>query len=358
VERNLVGTSSARYRRILVRATNWVGDAVMSLPALQSLRASFPASHIAVLARSWVADLYRREQFCDEVILYDAPRGWRGLGQKRAVVAELRNRQFDCAVLLQNAFEAAALTWCARIPVRIGYDRDGRGLLLTHAVPVPKRGEIPLHQRFYYLALLERAGLIDGSGVVVNIALTGAVEAAKRGKELFAGNRIEGRIVGLSPGAAFGGAKRWLPERFAQSAIAIARNREASVAIFGSKDEVRLGAQVAALIGRENVCVAYLAGKTSRRDFIDVTAACELFLSNDSGAMHIASALGVPTVVIFGPTDEAATGPAGRLQAIIREPVDCAPCHLRECPIDHRCMTRVTADHAAHAALSLVEHIS
>ncbi len=330
----------------------------MCLPALQSLRASFPDSHIAILARPWVADLYRREPFCDEVILYDAPKAWHGLWRKRAVVAELRERQFDCAVLLQNAFEAAALAWCARIPVRIGYSRDGRGPLLTHALPVPKTGEIPLHQRFYYLALLERAGLIEASSPDVEIVLTGAGEAAKEGKELFARNGIDGRVIGLSPGAAFGGAKRWLPERFAQSAVAIARHRDASVAIFGSKDEAALGAQVAALISHENVRAVNFAGKTSLRDLIDMTAACELFLTNDSGAMHISSALGVPTVVIFGPTDEAATGPAGRRHAILREPVDCAPCLLRECPIDHRCMTRVTADRAAHAALNLLEHVS
>lgn len=351
-------SASARYRRILVRATNWVGDAVMCLPALQSLRASFPDSHIAILARPWVADLYRREAFCDEVILYEAPKGWNGLWQKRAVAAKLRERKFDCAVLMQNAFEAAALAWCARIPVRIGYNRDGRGPLLTHAMPVPKSGEIPLHQRFYYLALLERAGLIEASSQVVEIALNGAAEAAKHGRDLFARNGIDGGIVGLSPGAAFGGAKRWLPERFAQSAVAIARHRDASVAIFGSKDEAELGAQVAALIGRENVLAVNFAGKTPLRDFIDMTAACELFLTNDSGAMHVASALGVPTVVIFGPTDEAATGPAGRHYTILREPVDCAPCLLRECPIDHRCMTRVSADRAANAALNLLEHVS
>ncbi|MGA8594934.1 MAG: lipopolysaccharide heptosyltransferase II [Bryobacteraceae bacterium] len=351
-------TSSARYRRILVRATNWVGDAVMCLPALQSLRASFPNSHIALLARPWVADLYRREPFSNEVILYEAPKGWHGLWGKRAVVAELRDREFDCAVLLQNAFEAAALAWCARIPVRIGYNRDGRGPLLTHPVAVPTPGDIARHQRFYYLALLERAGLIEASLPDVEIALTGAPEAAKEGKALFARNGIDGRVIGLSPGAAFGGAKRWLPERFAQSAVAIARHREARVAIFGSRDEAALGTHVAALIGRENVQVVNFAGKTSLRDFIDMTAACELFLTNDSGAMHISSALGVPTVVIFGPTDETATGPAGHRHAILREPVDCAPCLLRECPIDHRCMTRVTADRAAHAALNLLEHVS
>src|SRR5689334_21690854 len=136
--------------RILVRATNWVGDAVMSLPALQAIRHRCPDAHIAILARPWVADLYAREPFADEVIPYTPVRGWHDLGSKLRVVRALRERRFDCALLLQNAFEAAALVWAARIPMRIGYDRDGRGFMLTHRIPVPRPGEIPAHEQFYY----------------------------------------------------------------------------------------------------------------------------------------------------------------------------------------------------------------
>lgn len=343
------------YRRILVRATNWVGDAVMSLPALHSLRERFPEAHIAILARPWVADLYTREPFCDEVIPYEASKGWRGLRAKWRIARDLRRRGFDCALLLQNAFEAAALAWVARIPERIGYDRDGRGTLLTNAVRVPKPGEIPKHQRFYYLELLKRSGLIESYSPDVQVRLSGGSAAAEQGSRRFEERGLNGRVIGLSPGAAYGNAKRWLPERFVETVKRLTAELGASVAIFGSIQEAELGGQIAESLSKQGVLAVNLAGATSLREFIEMAAACELFLTNDSGSMHIASALGVPTVVVFGPTDEFATGPAGKRFAVIREPVECAPCHNRECPIDHRCMTRVDAERVAEAALQLLK---
>jgi heptosyltransferase-2 len=326
----------------------------MSLPALEALRRRFPRAHVAILARPSVADLYTREPFADEVISYRAPKGWAGLRDKQVLAHKLRSCDFDCALLLQNAFEAAALAWMARIPERIGYNRDGRGMLLTRAVPVPRAGETPAHQRFYYLELLKRAGIIDSYPLDVEVRLASAPDAADRGRQIFTGFGITGAVVGISPGAAFGGAKRWIPERFAESAVKLARELQASVAIFGTPDEAELGTQVAQLIETDRVPVINMAGRTSLTEFIDLAAACRVFLTNDSGSMHIASALGVPTVVVFGPTDENATGPAGHSYAILREPVECAPCHRRECPIDHRCMTGVSAEQVISAALKLV----
>ena len=342
------------FERILVRATNWVGDAVMSLPALHTLRARYPNAHIAILARPWVADLYGREPFCDEVIQYEAPRGAEGLRAKLNIARDLRKRNFDCALLLQNAFEAAAVAWLARIPVRIGYNRDARGWMLTHPIVVPAPGEIPRHQRFYYLELLKRAGIIKEYPPNAEAALAGSAQAAEQGRLSFQTQGLGSRIIGVTPGAAFGSAKRWLPERFAEAAVEIARARGADVAIFGSNEEGHLGEQVAAQIRSHHVKAANFAGRTNLREFIEMAAACELFLTNDSGAMHIASALGVPTAVVFGPTDESATGPAGSRNAVIRHPVECSPCHLRECPIDHRCMTRVSAQYVAGSALELL----
>lgn len=342
------------YRRILIRATNWVGDAVMSLPALEAVRRRFPEAHIAILARPSVADLYTREPFADQVIPYRAPKGWAGLNEKRKVAEILRARGFDCAILLQNAFEAAALAWMARIPERIGYNRDARGMLLTRAVPIPRAGEIPAHQRFYYLELLKRGGIIESYPDDIEVKLTSAPSAAEQGRKLFAQRGIAGPVIGISPGAAFGSAKRWLPERFAESAVSLARELQATVAVFGTPEEAELGIQVARLIEAQAIPAVNVAGQTSLREFIDLAAACRLFLTNDSGSMHVASALGVPTVVVFGPTDENATGPAGHSYAILREPVECAPCHRRECPIDHRCMTRVSAEQVTSAALKLV----
>jgi heptosyltransferase-2 len=320
---------------ILIRATNWVGDAVMCLPALRVIRDRFPQARITILAKPWVADLYSRENFVDEVLPY-LPRS---MPEKLAFAWSLRSRGFDCAILLQNAFEAALIARIAGIPTRIGYNRDRRGPLLTVAVPTPKPGEIPRHQRFYYLELLRRAGLIDALPASDAIRLDGP--------------RVERtRMVGVSPGAAYGSAKRWLPERFAEAAARVARARQASIALFGSKDERALCEQVAALL--VDVPVTNYAGQTTLAQFIDLAARCEIFLTNDSGAMHIASALGVPTVAIFGATDDLATGPTGPHAVVVRHPVDCSPCLLRECPIDHRCMTGVSSERVAGEALHLL----
>jgi heptosyltransferase-2 len=321
------------FSNILIRATNWVGDAVMSVPALRAIRERFSTARISVLAKPWVADLYGREKFIDEIILYSGESPWR-------TGHELRTRRFDCAILLQNAFEAAWIAWLAKIPTRVGYKRDGRQLLLTHAVEVPKAGEIPRHERFYYLELLRRAGLIDA--LPASDAIRLHRNAAPNGR----------RMIGISPGAAYGTAKRWLPERFAEAAGQLATARGACIALFGSKTERDLCAEVEGLLHGHQV--TNYAGQTTLGQFIDLASGCELFLTNDSGSMHIASALGVPTVAIFGATDDTTTGPTGGNARVVRQPVDCSPCLLRECPIDHRCMTGVSAERVVEEALRLL----
>lgn len=194
-----------RFSRILVRATNWLGDAVMSLPALRTIRARFPEAHIAVQARPWVADLYARETFADEVILYTAKPGARDWTGKRTAAEALRGRDFDCAILLANSFDAALMVWLAGVPRRIGYARDVRGLLLTDKVKPPKRGEIPRHERFYYLELLRRAGIVESLPETEAIRLEGAGAAREAGERKFDVLGIERPVIGVSPGAAFGG---------------------------------------------------------------------------------------------------------------------------------------------------------
>jgi heptosyltransferase-2 len=333
---------------ILVRATNWVGDAVMSLPALRTLRQRFPKARISILAKPWVADLYRRESFCEELIPYTAST----LFEKCTIARELRKHRFETAILLQNAFEAAAIAYLAGIPERIGYARDGRGFLLTRAIPVPRRGEIPRHESFYYLELLRRAGIVNELPQNDLIRLEGAPAARAAGLERCRQLGLGDVVIGVSPGAAYGTAKRWLPERFAESANQVAGELGATVAIFGSKAERDLCESVAASIAGP---VKNFAGETTLAEFIDLAAACRVYLTNDSGAMHIASALGVPTVAVFGATDDEATGPTGPLAKVVREAVECSPCLKRECPIDHRCMTRVTASQVAEAALELLK---
>jgi lipopolysaccharide heptosyltransferase II len=320
----------------------------MSLPALHALRDRFPDAEIAILAKPWVADLYRREPFCNRLIPYTAT----DLSSKFRAAHALREEHFDCAILLQNAFEAAVIAFLARIPERIGYARDGRGALLTKRIAVPAPGEIPRHERFYYLELLRRAGVIDKMPESNQIRLDGAVAARESGVLRFHEAGLGDRVIGVSPGAAFGTAKRWLPERFAESANRVARKLDATVAIFGSKSERELCDCVASAITLRS---HNFAGETTLGEFIEMAAACRVYLTNDSGAMHIASALGVPTVAIFGATDNTTTGPTGSLARVIREPVECSPCLKRECPIDHRCMTRVDAARVAEAALELLK---
>jgi heptosyltransferase-2 len=289
------------------------------------------------MTRPWVAAVYEDESAIDRIILLR--------GGRLAVIQALRKERFDLAISLPNSFDSALILWGAGIARRIGYARDGRSFLLTDAVRRPEPGSIPRHERYYYLELLRRAGIIDALPVVSEIHLEGREQARARGAKLIG----TPRAIGVSPGAAYGTAKRWLPERFAEAAVAVAERIGASILVFGSAAEKELCARVASLCGGRN-----LAGTTTLREFIDMTAACSVYLSNDSGAMHLAAALGVPSVTVFGPTDEMATGPVAANASLLRQPVECSPCLKRECPIDHRCMTRVSAEMVAAEAIRLV----
>jgi heptosyltransferase-2 len=376
-----VAFNPSSISRVCVRATNWLGDAVMSLPALRAIRQVLPHAHLAVVARPGVADLYARESSIDRVIPYTVRKGFVA---RRAFAALLRRERFDAAILLQNAFDAALMAWLAGIPQRIGYNRDARGWLLTQAIPVPGPGDIPRHERFYYLELLRRACMIEHFPETDAIRLDGIDQAHAAGQAHLARLGISGPAIGISPGAAYGNAKRWLPERFAAVALAVSRSwqplpdgrgsvssteprpsgsgcREpvtpvrlsAAVVLFGSGGERVLCETVAESLRGAGTAVHNLAGETTLREFIDLAAACSLFLTNDSGAMHVASAVGVPTVAVFGATDDTTTGPTGPLARVVREHAECSPCLLRECPIDHRCMTAVTVERTAAVALEL-----
>lgn len=327
----------------------------MSLPALRAVRARFPEAHIAMLALPWVADLFARESFADEVIPYHAPRGARGWRAKWTIARRLAEGRFDAAIILPNSFDSALIPWLARIPRRIGYARDGRRWLLTEAHRAPRRGAIPPHESYYYLELLRQAGWIAGLPETAPIRLEGIAQAADEGRALYRRSGLPLPVLGVSPGAAYGGAKRWLPARFGDAAATVAAGRGGSVALFGTPAEKPICDEVAAHLAARGLAVRNFAGTTSLREFIQLAAACQAFLTNDSGSMHIVSALNVPTVAIFGPTDHIGTGPTGELARIVRQPAACSPCLLRECPIDHRCMTAVSAEMVAQTTLELVK---
>ena len=336
-------------QKILVRATNWVGDAVMTLPALRELRRALPAAHITLLARPWVSAVFEQEAVADRVLLY--PSNGR-LGWRQTAVA-LRAERFEAAVLFQNAFEAALLARWAKVPVRCGYARDGRSWLLTHAVPVPLQGEIPVHECYYYLELLRRLGVLRELPRVEQIRLS-RPPSRELGRDRLGSfglpDAFRGPVVGINPGAAFGTAKRWFPSRFAAVGRGLAA-QGAAVIVFGAASERALAEEVAGSIGRETISTA---GRTSLSEFLELVAGCDLFLTNDTGTMHLAAAAGVPVLAIFGATDEVATAPLGPYVRIINKPVPCSPCKLRDCPIDHRCMTAVEADEVLAAAQQML----
>lgn len=329
-------TDGRDVSRLLVRAPNWIGDVVLSLPAVRDLRRSFPDARLEVLARGWVADLYRA------VPEVDAIRESRG---HRADVETIRGA-FDAAVLLPNSFGSALAVWRAGVRERWGYATDGRGLLLTRGVRVPA-GVRGRSQVYYYRAML--AGLaLDVSGPP-DASLSCPADWSARGAARLGD---DGPWLGLNPGAAFGTAKRWLPERFAAVAELVSRRTGTKVAIVGGPAERPLAEAIAAGM---RAPVRVLCGETTLPELVGVLSHLRLLVTNDSGPMHVAAALGIPLLAVFGSTDWRETAPVGEHARLVRESVECAPCLLRECPIDHRCMRRVTVDTVADAALEMME---
>jgi heptosyltransferase-2 len=338
-------------KRILVRGPNWLGDAVMCEPALRGLRKLFPDVQIALLVKPAVADLFVGHPALTRVLTYDTKGRHAGLSGKWALAGQLRRQGFDLAVLFQNAFEAAFLTFLAGVPRRYGYATDGRSLLLSDPVAAPDRRTL-VHQVRYYWELLKPLGL-TGDPSAPELVVFPEEEQAMAGRFAQGGLTATDVVVGINPGSTYGGAKRWLPERYAEvteqlcRTIRESREQQVSVVIFGAKGEEHLGQEIAARLSSRSLV---LSGATTIRELMAAVKRCAMLLTNDTGPMHIASAFQVPVVAIFGPTDWRTTSPFGSAHAIVRQPVDCAPCLLRECPIDHRCMTRVTVDQVYEAA--------
>jgi heptosyltransferase II len=335
--------------KILIRSTNWVGDAIMAMPALRAARGRFPDANISILARPYVADIYRSQNICDELISYDPQGPHAGLSGRERLAQELRKQKFDVAMLLQNAFDAAWLAWRAGIPERIGYARDGRSLLLTKKIPVPKLGEIPAHEQFYYLELLRRAGWIDSPPGASFVTLDVSEEHHRRAEEtlLSAGARPNTVRIALGAGASYGSAKCWPPDRFADFVNRFRLQADADVVLFGTVAEQQVSEAIAAGIKGSSIS---LVGKTAIAALPALLSRCHFFVGNDSGAMHVAAAVGLPVVAIFGPTDPHGTAPITPRCTVVQEKPYCSPCFLRRCPIDHRCMTSVQPEAVEAAA--------
>ncbi len=337
--------------RIMIRAANWVGDAIMTTPALRAIRRNFPSAHITLLAKPWVAPVFGNNPDINEIMIYQANGrhgGWDGLLR---LAGDLREQQFDMAILFQNAFEAALLAFLAGIPRRMGFTTDGRTALLTERIrtwrPL-KKG----HLVDYYL------GLISGAGMSLHgrdLTLVITPEERRDAKQFLAGMGLRhGLCIGFNPGATFGSAKRWLPDRFAELGRRLVDEQGAFLLIFGGPDEAELGQWLAAEIGDRAINIS---GKTTLRQAMALIEICNLFVTNDSGLMHVAAALDIPQVAIIGPTDPVATGPINAAARLVHLPETCefSPCLKPHCPIvDHRCMTAISVERVMRTVLALL----
>ncbi len=334
-------------RRILVRMVNWLGDAVLTLPALEALDRRFPRSEIVVLAKPWVAGLFAGQPAVDRVIEYRPVNGAdRRMGRWRQA-RQLAGEGFDLAVVLPNSLEASLVPWLAGIPRRVGRRTDGRGWLLTD--PIPRAdGSGGRHQVEGYLDLVRSLGA-DGAA---RPRLRTTAEAREAAAQLLAASGVSPRapLLAINPGSIYGGAKRWPADRFAAVADALAESWGATAVLIGSARERSILEEVARRMRRRSIP---LGGATTLPALLGVLARARLLLSNDTGAMHVAAAAGTPVVAVFGPTDVEATGPLGSLCRVVRHPVPCSPCLLRECPIDHRCMKGVSVDDVLNTAKAL-----
>lgn len=319
---------------------------MMAIPAMRRLRQSFPQAEITLHTRSWAEGIFRDADFIDRILTFD-----KTSSKIKDVVREsraLREKRFDIAVLLPNSFESALVAKLSGIPKRFGYAKDGRSMLLTSAVNVPA-WKNERHEVFYYLnlvAALENDQKISQAGLDIPPALDLNVSDERRAavREKLGGLGLDPAkpIIALGVGSTNSRAKRWPAERYAQLNDRLQQELKANVVLVGGPDELAVSQ---AVFDGSRLKPAVLTGQTDLAGAVAVLAEVDLLISNDMGLAHIAPAVGTKTLVIFGPTNPATTRPFSDDAVIIREAVECSPCMLRDCPIDHRCMTRISVDH-------------
>jgi len=343
--------------KLMVRVPNWLGDAVMAMPALGELRRIFGATHITLVARPSVAGLFEGEGLADDLIAVGDGRD--PVEKTRRFFDEarrLRQTRFDLAVLLTNSFASALTARAAGVKQIVGYATDARGLLLSEKLafePNYKR----LHQVRYYLNLAAQVERHFTGESRVDLdaqpALRVTESARQRARQMLevAGVDTSKRLLAINPGATNSRAKRWLPDRFAATADQLSARDGFAAFIVGTAGD---RADALAVTSRMRASVADLTGHTTLAELKAVLACAQLVISNDTGAAHVAAALGVPTVTVFGPTEDFATRPLAQLARVVRRPVECSTCMLRDCPIDHRCMTGVDVIDVTQAAQSLL----
>lgn len=340
------------FSKILIRSTSWIGDSIVSIPALRELRRIFPSSKLVLLVKPWVRDVYLDADFVDDVLIHEG-------GNKGAfkTILEIRKGSFDAAILFQNAFIAAALTYLAGIPVRIGFPTDHRRLLLTHPLNLAESIR-RTHQIFYYLNIASKVEELFLGRSRVNFQAPDYRLPVSEGRQAKAKEYLHSlgldasrKLIAISPGATNSRAKQWPADRFAGIGDRLAKDCKCNVVIVGAPSEKALGETIA---GRMQHPPALLAGRTSLAESIAILSICDLVISNDTGPAYLSAALRRPTLTIFGPTDFNMICPTSDTAHIVRSPVHCAPCMLRDCPTEHECMTGVTVDMAYRRAADLL----
>lgn len=342
-----------QIKRVVVRGTSWVGDSIMTIPALRALRRILPDASITLAIRPGGKGIFSGVDFVDDILVYDRRNALSVFGQVR----EYKKRQFDLAVLFQNAFEAALIPFLAGVPVRLGYATESRQVMLTHPLPLPD-WRSSKHEVFYYLYLITalEQSLFRTSTICEadpDISLTISEPRKSEASQLLRSYGVaeEKSVVAICPGSINSRAKRWPAESYAALADHLIEDRR-EVVLIGSKDETDVTNEVTSRMKHRPIV---LTGKTTLDQLTAVMALVDLVVTNDTGPAHIAAALGCPTIVIFGPTNPLTTRPFSFKAEMIRHPPDCAPCMLRDCPIDHRCMTAITVDEVFEHSRALLK---
>ena len=327
-------------KRILGKGTNWVGDTVISFSAVHSLRRIFPHAHIAVLAKSHLAELWKANPDINEVISFDRAKGAQRIFDELRMARLIKQQGVDLAVIFPRSFSSAWMLFLGGIPHRIGYTGEVRDWLLTERVDRSAQ-ILSTHRMYYYHHLIERLGH-GPSPSLPSLSLNGKLE--KWAFDFLSHNSLKGRVlIGFNPGATYGEAKCWPLEKFVELGKRVKEKFNASILIFGSSrpKEQELNATIAEGIGEG--CFN-LSGQTSLLELASLLRRCRLLVTNDTGTMHMAAAVGTRVVAIFGPTDPRTTSPLGKEHIIISREVPCSPCLKRVCPEDHRCMNLIEVE--------------
>ena len=339
--------------KIVVRGTNWVGDAVMTIPALRELRRVFPDSEVTLHTHSWAQGVFQNANFIDEILPFEP-----GKSNFKIVLAQAkiwRERKFDLAVVLPNSFQSALVAKLGRAGTRIGYATDRRSFLLTDALPVPA-WKNERHEIFYYLNIVaEIEKKFFGETKVwenePRFQLNVSEERKAEAREILSKNAVDlsKKNVVFAAGSTNSRAKRWQAESYAELNDKIQIELNANVVLIGAKDELDVSLRVAE---NSKIKPIILTGETNLAEATAILSVCDLLVSNDTGPAHISAALGTKTLMIFGPTNPKTTQPWN--SEIIYKNVECAPCMLRDCPIDHRCMTRISVQEVFEKAKAIL----